>query len=345
MTRTTAVDVRRPRASLLAECARAVADVPGQTWLLAGSFGRREEVWHAGVPVSDLDLIALTDTPLTAVPAGLLDLETRYRTGSESFRLDIKQISRTDLPKLAGTLLGRDLAEAVPLTGPAVELGQLAVPPALPAAHFLVANRYAGWLHRASWSTLHGESGRWQSLLLQLSTCNIVLACVAARLIAVGAYTPRIADQRRLVDRRLGPDAAEVFTAAAQLRASGVLADVPAIALWREWAPSVLRLLDGLFEPAAEPSELAHGLSGWTSEAGRSEVRSIPPDDAGTPQRAKHGLQTSTIILAHCLADPGLQGQLAAVADSSLPGWTGSWSSSRDALLDTWQEIRRGGRA
>jgi hypothetical protein len=346
------VPAETARHRLLADCRRVLRPAPSDhhRWLLAGSFGKREDVWQGATPVSDLDLVALTTHRLEALPPAVLDIEARYRMVNPTFRIDVKQIAVDRLPELAGTIFGYDLAHAPALHAESGRLRLETVAPTGAAACFLIANRYVTWLDQAVPSALDGTGPMWFTLQLQLSTCNIVLAAATAHVILKGRYEPgltgRFAAARELFAARPGWIAA--VEEAARVRAAGVCDAEPPRGLWLRWARVVVEMLCELDPGAAGgsvvsgPVDLVTRVAGWPAEAGTSSVQSVPASPVRTPPAAKSTLQTAAIVLAHCHADTMLRNELDRVSRPALPGWLGTWEASRIALIDAWQRIRKG---
>ncbi|HVX44970.1 MAG TPA: hypothetical protein VHC49_13865 [Mycobacteriales bacterium] len=319
------------RHALLEECRSAVAasDYAADTWLLAGSMGRAEDIWLGEAPVSDIDLVVVVEEFRPSRVEGFTEITSRIREKNPYSGVDVKQIRRSALAEMARTLFVRDLVAAPLLLGgarPPVP----AVPPTIASACFLIANRYTTWISHCTESRLTGNAEEWSNLLARHRTCDLVLAAATGCLVAAGRY--RISLQERVREFAAlsnSPVAREAY----EIRRQPEFTGEPAGELWRRWAPDVLSLLEHTLGPVPD----------WPAEAGADGVQSLPPSGKGTPAAAKGALQASAVLLAHCWSDVDLAGELDKVAGEELPGWAGSWSRSREALTAFWRRTREAG--
>lgn len=324
----------RERARLLAGCRTAIRPGDGG-WLLSGSFGRDEDVWQAGSPVSDLDLVLITPSFRTERMPALYEVQARYQERNPCFSIDVKQVLLDAIGELAGTLFGHDLSHARPLLpdGPDLRpMHLLQPPPTLASAYYLIANRYLGWIAEAGESAMRDQAGPWVNTALRQKTCDLVFAVLTAYVIRAGRYSVRLADRVAVAPDVL-PEPwwlATVHEAYAVRVAPGGVG-ATAGDLWRRWAGPVWEML-AMLGPIGE----------WPAEAAPDSVQSLPPKRARTPVTAKAVLQHSAVLLAHCFVEPELAAALDAVSPE-LPGWCGDWARSRAEFLSARQQLRVAG--
>jgi hypothetical protein len=324
----------RERESLVAACRAALATSRREAgdWLVSGSFGRNEDVWQDGVPISDLDLALITPEFRTARIPALDEVQARYRQRNPCFSIDVKQVRTDAIGELAGTLFGHDLTHAQPLRSP--DFGRswpdpLRRPPTVASAYYLIANRYLGWVAEAGESAMRNAAGHWVNTALRQKTCDLVFAVLTAHVVLAGRYSVRLADRVAVAaDVLPQPRWLATVREAYALRVRPRRTDPAAGELWRRWSATVWEML-----------VLLGPVDSWPAEAAPDGVQSLPPKPARTPVTAKAALQHSAVLLAHCWADSGLAAELDVVSPA-LPGWCGNWWQSRAEFLLARQRIR-----